>query len=102
MKSYRQRIGLFAIATFVCMSAAPALAHVEGMWMVKDGTILRIHNCGEAVCGSIAALRNKADQPATDRNNADPSQKSRSLLGVQVLQSMRPASPGKWTGRLYN
>ena len=100
MKSYRQRSELFAIATLACLSAAPALAHVEGMWMVKDGTILRIHNCGEAVCGNIAALRH--NQPATDRNNADPSQSSRSLLGVQVLQSMRPAGSGKWTGRLYN
>ena len=102
MKSYHQRSGLLAIATLACLSAAPALANVEGMWLVKDGTILRIRNCGDAMCGSIAAARPSTGQPVTDKNNTDPSQRNRSLVGVQVLHSMRPSGPGKWTGRLYN
>ena len=98
MKSCHQRTGLIAFATFAVISTAPALASVEGMWLVKDGSLLRIRNCGDAVCGYIAS-----DVPASaERGNADSSEANRSMVGVQVLSSMRPAGPGKWTGRLFN
>jgi uncharacterized protein (DUF2147 family) len=98
MKSCHQRTGLLALATFLVTSAAPAFAGVEGMWLVKDGSMMRIRNCGDAVCGYIAS-----NAPASaDRSTADSSQGNRSMVGVQVLSSMRPAGPGKWTGRLYN
>jgi uncharacterized protein (DUF2147 family) len=98
MKSCHQRTGLIAFATFVGMSAAPALASVEGMWLVKDGSLLRIRNCGDAVCGYIAS-----DAPtSTAPGYADSSQANRSMVGVQVLSSMHLVGPGKWTGRVLN
>ena len=98
MKSCHQRTGLLALVTFAVMGAAPALAGVEGMWLVKDGSLLRIRNCGDAVCGYIAS-----DAPAsTAQGCADSNQATRSMVGVQVLSSMHPAGPGKWTGRLFN
>jgi uncharacterized protein (DUF2147 family) len=93
MKSYHLRTGLIALATFSILDAAPALANVEGVWLVKDGSTMRIRNCGDGVCGYIAS---NAPTPA------DSSQANRSMIGVQVLSSMRQVSPGKWTGRLYN
>jgi uncharacterized protein (DUF2147 family) len=98
MKSCHLRTGLIAFATMACMGAVPALADVEGMWLVKDGSLLRIHNCGGAVCGYIVS---GAPSPA-DRNNADQGQGNRTVVGMQVLSQMRPAGPGKWTGRLTN
>jgi uncharacterized protein (DUF2147 family) len=98
MKTCHQRTGLIAFATFAVMSAAPALAGVEGMWLVNDGSLIRIRNCGDTVCGYIAS-----NAPAsTTPGNADSSQANRSMVGVQVLSSMRPAGPGKWTGRVFN
>jgi uncharacterized protein (DUF2147 family) len=98
MKSCHQRTGLIAFATFAVMSGAPALASVEGMWLVKDGSLIRIRSCGDAVCGYIAS-----NAPAsTEGGNADSSQVNRSMVGVQVLSSMHPAGPGKWTGRVFN
>jgi uncharacterized protein (DUF2147 family) len=93
MKSYPLRTGLIALAALAFTDAAPAFANVEGVWLVKDGSTMRIRNCGDGVCGYIAS-----NAPAP----ADSSQGSRSMIGVQVLSSMRPAGPGKWTGRLYN
>jgi uncharacterized protein (DUF2147 family) len=93
MKSCHLGTGLIALAAFAFMDTAPALAHVEGVWLVKDGSTMRIRNCGDGICGYIAS---NASTPA------DSSESHRSMIGVQVLSSMRPAGPGKWTGRLYN
>jgi uncharacterized protein (DUF2147 family) len=84
----------------------PALASVEGVWMGKDGTTLRIRNCGDAVCGNVASVPEKSDPGTgvarTDAKNADPNLRNRPLVGIQVLIAMRPNGPGKWSGRLYN
>jgi uncharacterized protein (DUF2147 family) len=80
------------------MIAPPALANVEGVWLVKDGSTLRIRSCGDAVCGYIATSRPSSNDPS----NAESGQRDRSVVGMQVLSSMRPAGPGKWTGRLTN
>jgi uncharacterized protein (DUF2147 family) len=83
----------------------PALA-VEGMWRHSDGAMLRIHSCGTAVCGYIAALKTRTDpatgQAWTDKKNVDPSRQNRPLVGTEVLIAMRPNGPGKWSGTLYN
>jgi uncharacterized protein (DUF2147 family) len=93
MTSCHLRTGLIALTAFALTDTAPALANVEGVWLVKDGSTMRIRNCGDGVCGYIAS-----NPPAP----ADSSQGNRSMIGVQVLSSMRPAGPGKWTGRLYS
>ena len=106
MKSYQSRLGLFAIATIAFMSTAQARADVEGIWLDKDGGTVRIRNCGDGVCGSIATVNPRIDPatglPWTDKKNADPGLRSRPLVGVPVLISMRPSGPRKWSGRLYN
>ena len=110
MKSHQTRLqgrlGLLALAAIVLMSAAPARANVEGIWLDKDGGTVRIRNCGDGMCGSIASVTPRVDpatgQPPTDKKNADPSRRNRPLVGVPVLMGMRPVGPGKWTGRLYN
>jgi uncharacterized protein (DUF2147 family) len=93
MKSCHLHTGLIALAAFAFMDAAPAFAYVEGVWLVKDGSTMRIRNCGDGVCGYIASNAPSA---------GDSSQGNRSMVGVQVLRTMHPAGPGKWTGRLYN
>jgi uncharacterized protein (DUF2147 family) len=91
--------------TIPSIRSQPALA-VDGMWRHSDGAMLRIHSCGTAVCGYIAALKTRTDpatgQAWTDRKNADPSRQGRPLVGTEVLIAMRPSGPGKWSGTLYN
>jgi len=98
--------GLLAIAAIALLSMSAAHADVEGIWQHKSGGTLRIRNCGEGVCGTIASVSPQADpatgRPPTDKKNADPSQRNRPLVGIQVLMGMHPTAPGKWTGRLYN
>jgi uncharacterized protein (DUF2147 family) len=90
MKSYHTRFALFAVTAVVLMGAAPARATVEGVWLDKDGGTVRIHSCGDGMCGTIVSL--------ATRGKPNP----RERVGVPVLMGMRPAGPGKWTGRLYN
>jgi uncharacterized protein (DUF2147 family) len=67
---------------------------------------VRVGSCGGALCATIAAPKLHVDpetgQPWTDKNNPDPAQRNRPLVGVAVLYSLVPDGPGKWTGRLYN
>jgi uncharacterized protein (DUF2147 family) len=106
MKSYPTRMGVPALVAFALIGATPALANVEGMWVGKDGTTVRIFNCGTNMCGRVAGKPQTNDpetgKPWTDKKNADPSQRARPLVGVEVLISMRPSGQGKWTGQLYN
>ena len=99
MKSYRTRIGMPALVAFALLGGTPALANVEGMWIGKGGTAVRIFNCGGAVCGRVASVGRGDD---AGRRNADPGQRNRATVGVEVLISMRPNGPNKWSGRLYN
>lgn len=41
-------------------------------------------------------------QPWTDKNDIDPSLRTRPLLGLAVLTGMQPVGYGKWSGHLYN
>jgi uncharacterized protein (DUF2147 family) len=104
--SLQLALSLLAMATMALMSTSPARASVDGLWQHKSGGTLRIRNCGDGVCGTIASVSPQVDpatgHPPTDKKNADPNQRNRPLLGVPVLMGMRPTGPGKWTGRLYN
>jgi uncharacterized protein (DUF2147 family) len=100
------RLTLLTIGLFACLAMTPALAAVDGLWLDKDGTTLRIHGCGGAVCANVVRMKEANDpatgRPWTDKNNIDPGKRNRPLVGVGVLISMRPEGPGKWTGQLYN
>ena len=101
----RTPLGLLAIAIIFIITTPPARAYVEGLWQHKGGT-LRIRNCGDGLCGTIASVNPQLDpatgQPPMDKKNADPSRRNRPLVGLPVVMGMHPNGPGKWTGRLYN
>jgi len=99
MKSYRTRVGMPALVAFALLGGTPALANVEGMWIGKGGTAVRIFNCGGAVCGRVASVGREDD---AGRKNSDAGQRNHAAVGVEVLISMRPNGPNKWSGRLYN
>jgi uncharacterized protein (DUF2147 family) len=99
-------VKLRTLATIAAFFSATRIAAADpiGLWADKDGGTVRIHRCGQAVCGTIASVKPDAatGQPPTDRNNADATKRNRPLVGVQVLISMRPDGAGQWSGRLYD
>ena len=73
MKPSQMRLTSLAIGTFVCLGIAPALAAVDGLWLDKDGTTLRIHGCGGSVCANVVRMKQANDpatgHPWTEKNN---------------------------------
>lgn len=78
-----------------------------GTWLAGDkkGKI-HIVNCGGAVCGNLIWLAEPNDpatnQPRLDDKNADPSKRTRPLLGIPIVLSMKQSGPDKWDGQVYN
>jgi uncharacterized protein (DUF2147 family) len=95
---------LFGIAL---MAVAQAAMPVTGTWLSADGgTKVRVSDCGGKLCGKVVWLNEPIDQstgrPKTDKHNADTAKRTRPLLGVQVVQGMKPAGDNKWSGQIYN
>lgn len=86
--------------------SGPSIADPIGLWRDKDGGTLRIHACGQALCGTIASVNPSIDpatgRPWTDKNNPDASLRKRPLVGLQVLISMTSNGAAKWSGQLYD
>ena len=102
MKTFLLSLG-FATA----LIATPALAGPSpaGTWTMGKVTV-KVSNCGANVCANIVALAepiSKIDgKPKVDRENPDPSKRSRPLIGLPVISGMKPAGDGKWVGSIYN
>ena len=93
---------------FAPILIAPAqAADPLGTWLAGDkkGKI-RIVNCGGAICGNLVWLA-EPNNPATnqaklDDKNADPGKRSRPLVGIPIVLSMKPSGGDKWDGQVYN
>ncbi|MEP3049584.1 MAG: DUF2147 domain-containing protein [Roseibium sp.] len=91
---------LCAIGMIAIISAPALAADAKGNWARPDGASkIRISSCGNALCGKLVWLR----EPGPDTQNPDASKRSRPLLGIQVIQSMKPTKKGnQWKGKVYN
>jgi uncharacterized protein (DUF2147 family) len=97
---------LVLLATIAGTSAYAA--DPKGAWFNedKDG-IIQVIDCGGTLCGSVVWLKDPLDpatgKPPVDKKNTDPAQRSRPILGLQVVSGMKPSSSaGKWDGRIYS
>jgi uncharacterized protein (DUF2147 family) len=118
-----------ALATTLFASATVArAADPTGTWLNDDkNAIIQIADCAAPVtlpgsapprnaahpapsgllCGTVVWLRTPIDPatgaPQTDRNNRDPAQRGRQILGMRGVTDMRPSNTaGKWDGRVYD
>jgi uncharacterized protein (DUF2147 family) len=80
-----------------------------GLWYAEGGAAqVEIRACGDALCGRIVWLRSPLDETGCDlrdRSNGDASLRDRPLLGLEILQGLKPAdAEGKvWTdGTIYD
>lgn len=94
-----RRLFVIFAATFSLSSFALA-AEPIGEWRVASGDAdIRIDDCDGALWGVIAWEK---EPGGVDSNNPDPAQRTRPVLGMPVLLSMRPTKPGLWEGEVYN
>jgi uncharacterized protein (DUF2147 family) len=99
---------LFSVA--LCGLVTPAFAATPvGLWYAEGGAAqVEISACGDALCGRIVWLRSPLDETGCDlrdRSNGNTSLRDRPLLGLEVLQGLKPAdAEGKvWTdGTIYD
>jgi uncharacterized protein (DUF2147 family) len=61
---------------------------------------VHVISCGAGLCGTIASPA--PGKPHTDIHNPDPSQRERPVVGAEVIISMMPNGPNKWSGHIYN
>lgn len=80
-----------------------------GLWYAEGGAAqVEISACGDALCGRIVWLRSPFDETGCDlrdRSNGNISLRDRPLLGLEVLQGLKPSdAEGKmWTdGAIYD
>lgn len=88
-------------AGFIAASVTVSVAgDATGDWVRPNGASkIRISSCGNALCGKLIWLKS----PRNDTANPDVSKRSRPLVGVQIVQSMKPTKQAnQWKGKVYN
>src|SRR5215471_18262700 len=86
---------------------APAHADPVGTWLTEGGASrVKVVDCGGALCATIIWLKEPNDpetgKPKTDKNNPDAAKRSRLMIGVPIIMSMKPNGPNKWSGNGYS
>ena len=99
------RAAAIAFALFSFSTAASA--DPIGTWLTEGGkSRVRVTDCGGALCGTIIWLKEPNDpesgKPKTDKNNVDAGKRSRPIIGVPIVLSMKPNGANKWSGQVYS
>lgn len=101
MRFIAQALALAALAFAV---PAVAAAPVAGVWRTEArDALVRIGDCGSAVCGRLARFLVPPPQGADQRdvNNPDAKLRARKLMGVAVLSGFSPDG-NLWRGEIYD
>ncbi len=95
-----------AALAFGLVAGSAQAADPNGVWLTEDGAAkIKVAKCGASVCGSVVWLKEPNDtsgKPKTDTNNVDASKRSRAIIGVPIVLSMKPDGADKWSGKIYN
>jgi uncharacterized protein (DUF2147 family) len=101
------RLASLTIALLAALSVPSPALDPTGTWnTVNNDAVVRIGDCGGALCATILSLREPNDpqtgKPKIDAYNLDPSKRNRPIVGIQVLMGLRPQGANKWSGQAYN
>ena len=104
-------IGIILTATSVFGADAD---RILGLWNTAENkSKIEIFKCGDKYCGRIAELKEPnytADdkdgpvgQPKIDRKNPDPSLRTHTLLGLELMHGFSYSGDNVWAGgKIYN
>lgn len=96
----RSRLGLAALVT-IGVGSLPGTAQAAdpaGLWLTETGSSrIRVAPCGTGYCGTIVSAPGKG----LDAKNPDPALRTRSVVGVQILDARQQEGSG-YSGSLYN
>ena len=104
------RVALTAALLLSGLGAAQAVPVQDpsGTWLTGDGRAkIRIDRCGPGaaqVCGKVVWLKvatTETGAPRTDIKNPDPKKRTRPVLGLPLLEGLRP-DDAKFSGDIYN
>jgi uncharacterized protein (DUF2147 family) len=92
--------------SFAGASAWAGNAEAMGVWRMENGKVtVRVADCGGNLCGTVVALKKPRDdkgRPRRDKENPNPSLRSRPVIGLTILSNMKPTGDGRWAGTIYN
>ena len=101
LTAYALLAGLLAFGGGVAAAADPT-----GTWSTDAGKVtVKVSKCGGGLCGRIVAMKipnTKEGKPKTDKHNPNPSLRKRPLIGLTVMNGMKPTGTNKWAGSIYN
>ena len=70
----------------------------SGLWLTETGdSKVKLSRCGSGYCGTLVSVAGKG----LDANNPDPALRSRSVVGVQIVNAATATSDG-YEGTLYD
>lgn len=101
---------VLAAGLFAALGTAALAAPVDpsGTWLTGDGRAkIRIDRCGPGgtdACGRVVWLKvptAPSGGPRTDLNNPDPAKRARPVMGLQIIDRLKPDASG-YAGEIYN
>lgn len=100
------RVAVLGLAVSMGASQSAVANDAVGVWLTDEGKAkVRLSECGQRLCSEIIWLREPTDErgrPLRDIYNPDPRLRNRPIIGMEILQDLRPVGPNQWSGQIYN
>ncbi|GJD90786.1 hypothetical protein BHAOGJBA_4329 [Methylobacterium hispanicum] len=86
------------LALLLAAGSGHAAGDPAGIWLTETGeSKVRLARCGGGYCGTLVSAAGKG----LDTNNPDPALRTRSVVGVQIVNAPNASGDG-YAGTLYN
>lgn len=78
-----------------------------GTWLTDDRKAkIELRECGaNGLCSEIVWLKEPVDEngrPWRDENHPEPSKRSRTIIGIDILKGMKKVEGNAWSGEIYD
>ena len=95
--------GFIFLATSLAVMAKASDLH--GLWQTPKGAIIKISQCGAAMCGQVQSFKppkGQRQQDTLDLRNHQTAKRSRKVLGLKVLWNIKTTGENKWQAEGYD
>jgi uncharacterized protein (DUF2147 family) len=108
LKMMNARVAAIAASFLICTAANAAEVAADalvGTWLTEQAdSKVQIAGDGKGYTGKVVWLKQpqRDGKPVADANNADPAQRSRPVMGLEVLSGIQYTANNTWTGSIYS